>query len=95
MAHQYMPKIFYEASKYPAAPPSYILNIRSLTCYPNFAIRFLIFHLLFPHFLWVFPKFSLVLLPASYFPVLRFVIPDALCNKLLSQFVIIAALCNT
>ena len=30
MAHQYMPKIFYGPYKNPLAPPSYILNVRSL-----------------------------------------------------------------
>ena len=34
---------------------------------PHFLIRFLMFQLLFPLFLWVFPVFPLVFLPVSYF----------------------------
>ena len=33
----------------------------------HFPIRFLMFHLVFPQFLWVFPMFPLVFLPVSYF----------------------------
>ena len=33
----------------------------------HFLIRFLMFHLLFPQFLWLFPMFSLVFFPVSYF----------------------------
>ena len=31
MDHQYVPKIFHDPYKNPPAPPSYILNVRSLT----------------------------------------------------------------
>ena len=35
--------------------------------FPHHPIRFLMSHLLFPQFLWVFPMFPLVFLPVSYF----------------------------
>ena len=33
----------------------------------HFPIRLLMFHLLFPQFLWLYPMFPLVFLPISYF----------------------------
>ena len=45
-------------------PPSGNFLHVSLILFP---MRFLMFHLLFPQFLWVFPLFPLLFLPVSYF----------------------------